>query len=95
MNHKPENDKLKGILTILFAERTLAICSVILLAISLVMPIYVGFFNYASGDDLLYGAILRNGFRHGDSIGVLEIPDWKQSGLSLLQLHIIRCSLRL
>ncbi|WP_026662041.1 hypothetical protein [Butyrivibrio proteoclasticus] len=55
----------------IFEEKSVAVCMVVLLALSLIMPIYVGLFNYASGDDLLYGAILRNGLRHGEPIGVL------------------------
>ena len=51
------------------SDRILAMVSLAVYIISMILPIYVGLSNYATGDDLLYGSILRNAMRNGTSLG--------------------------
>lgn len=44
----------------ILSDRNLAIISVIAYLLSLILPIWVGFHNYATGDDLLYGSVVHN-----------------------------------
>lgn len=55
------------------SDRIIAVVSVILFLASLVLPVWVGMHNYATGDDLLYGAIVRNLMRAHASWGEI----WK------------------
>ncbi len=60
---------MKKTLSNIVSDRILAMVSLAVYIISLILPIYVGLSNYATGDDLLYGSILRNAMRNGTSLG--------------------------
>lgn len=59
------------------SDRIIAVISVIVFAASLVLPIWVGMHNYATGDDLLYGAVVRNLLKEHASLGVIWAGAWE------------------
>ena len=60
---------MKKILNNILSDKILSIVSMIIYIISFILPVYVGLHNYATGDDLLYGSILRNASRNNASVG--------------------------
>ena len=51
------------------SDSFIAVASVSVLILSLIMPVWVGMHNYATGDDLLYGSVVHNLMRDHASFG--------------------------
>lgn len=47
--------------------KKMAILFILIFVISLIPIIYLAFFDYATGDDLLYGSVVRNSIRNGNT----------------------------
>ena len=69
----------------IFSDRNLSIAGVIIYAVSIILPIWVGFHNYATGDDLLYGSVVRNLMREHESLPAIVsaiyrdvVTEWNQ-----------------
>lgn len=57
--------------------KTLAVVSLIIYIVSLIPVIYIGFFNYASGDDYYYGIPVKNAIANNATVWEIIKIAWK------------------
>lgn len=69
----------------ILSDRNLSVFSIIIYLVSLILPIWVGFHNYATGDDLLYGSVVHNLMKEHASLGSIisavyqdVVTEWNQ-----------------
>lgn len=57
-------------------DKIVAAASLVILIITCAPPIFVGFFNYATGDDLLYGSVVKRALAEGVSLSEIFRRVW-------------------